>query len=310
MMMMSGLPSTLSSLLRNLLVQLDDGVDLSFTDKRRFAKVSLLEDPASVPPISKLGPDALLEPMALDEFIESLEKKKLAIKTLLLDQSYISGIGNWVADEVLYQARIHPNQSAATLSKESCAALHKSIQEVIEKALEVGADSSRFPNNWIFHSREKKPGKAFVDGKEIHFITTGGRTSAFVPELQKLTGAEPKNQNSKRKGNDNKKMNDEGDGELVSKTEKTADIKQKPKPKGRSKKPSKRKSKSEDEDGSDEEAENDDASDDDNGRPEGNKKMGKKTNIGQRFDAASEPEKSLKQTVQSSRNGRRRKKAK
>uniref|UniRef100_A0A9I9DGC4 Formamidopyrimidine-DNA glycosylase catalytic domain-containing protein n=1 Tax=Cucumis melo TaxID=3656 RepID=A0A9I9DGC4_CUCME len=298
-------------------------------------------EPASVPPISKLGPDALLEPMALDEFIESLEKKKLAIKTLLLDQSYISGIGNWVADEVLYQARIHPNQSAATLSKESCAALHKSIQEVlkravevdaesnsfpeewlfhfrwgkrpgqvIEKALEVGADSSRFPNNWIFHSREKKPGKAFVDGKEIHFITTGGRTSAFVPELQKLTGAEPKNQNSKRKGNDNKKMNDEGDGELVSKTEKTADIKQKPKPKGRSKKPSKRKSKSEDEDGSDEEAENDDASDDDNGRPEGNKKMGKKTNIGQRFDAASEPEKSLKQTVQSSRNGRRRKKAK
>ncbi|XP_050943355.1 formamidopyrimidine-DNA glycosylase isoform X6 [Cucumis melo] len=182
--------------------------------------------------------------------------------------------------------------------------------QVIEKALEVGADSSRFPNNWIFHSREKKPGKAFVDGKEIHFITTGGRTSAFVPELQKLTGAEPKNQNSKRKGNDNKKMNDEGDGELVSKTEKTADIKQKPKPKGRSKKPSKRKSKSEDEDGSDEEAENDDASDDDNGRPEGNKKMGKKTNIGQRFDAASEPEKSLKQTVQSSRNGRRRKKAK
>lgn len=36
--------------------------------------------------------------------------------------------------------------------------------QVIEKALEVGADSSRFPNNWIFHSREKKPGKAFVDG--------------------------------------------------------------------------------------------------------------------------------------------------
>ncbi|XP_008454183.2 formamidopyrimidine-DNA glycosylase isoform X2 [Cucumis melo] len=290
-------------------VELDDGVDLSFTDKRRFAKVSLLEDPASVPPISKLGPDALLEPMALDEFIESLEKKKLAIKTLLLDQSYISGIGNWVADEVLYQARIHPNQSAATLSKESCAALHKSIQEVLKRAVEVDAESNSFPEEWLFHFRwGKRPGQ--VNGKEIHFITTGGRTSAFVPELQKLTGAEPKNQNSKRKGNDNKKMNDEGDGELVSKTEKTADIKQKPKPKGRSKKPSKRKSKSEDEDGSDEEAENDDASDDDNGRPEGNKKMGKKTNIGQRFDAASEPEKSLKQTVQSSRNGRRRKKAK
>ncbi|XP_011652995.1 formamidopyrimidine-DNA glycosylase isoform X2 [Cucumis sativus] len=290
-------------------VELDDGVDLSFTDKRRFAKVSLLEDPASVPPISKLGPDALLEPMALDEFIESLKKKKLAIKTLLLDQSYISGIGNWVADEVLYQARIHPNQSAATLSKESCAALHKSIQEVLKRAVEVDAESNSFPEEWLFHFRwGKRPGQ--VNGKEIHFITTGGRTSAFVPELQKLTGAEPKNQNSKRKGNDNKKMNDESDGELVSKTKKTADIKQKPKPKGRSKKPSKRKSKSEDDDGSDEEAENDDASDDDNGRPEGKKKVGTKTNIGQRFDAASEPDKSLKQTVRSSQIGRRRKKAK
>ncbi|CAK9324545.1 unnamed protein product [Citrullus colocynthis] len=293
-------------------VELDDGVDLSFTDKRRFAKVSLLNDPASVPPISKLGPDALLEPMALDEFIESMGKKKLPIKTLLLDQSYISGIGNWVADEVLYQARIHPNQSAATLSKESCAALHKSIQEVIEKALEVGADSSRFPNNWLFHSREKKPGKAFVDGKEIHFITTGGRTSAFVPELQKLTGAELKNQNSKRKSNDSKEMNDEGAGELVSKTEKTADTKKKPKPKGRSKKPSpKRKSKSEDDDdGSDEEAENDDASDDNNGRRVGTKKVGKKTNTERMLDATSEPEKSVKQSVQSSQNGRRKKKAK
>ena len=52
-----------------------------------LASLSILFlQPASVPPISKLGPDALLEPMALDEFIESLEKKKLAIKTLLLDQ--------------------------------------------------------------------------------------------------------------------------------------------------------------------------------------------------------------------------------
>ncbi|XP_022949541.1 formamidopyrimidine-DNA glycosylase isoform X1 [Cucurbita moschata] len=298
-------------------VELDDGVDLSFTDKRRFAKVCLLKDPASVPPISKLGPDALLEPMALDDFVESLGKKKLAIKTLLLDQSYISGIGNWVADEVLYQARIHPNQSAATLSKESCAALHKSIQEVIEKALEVGADSSRFPNNWIFHSREKKPGKAFVDGKEIHFITTGGRTSAFVPELQKLTGAEPKNQNSKRKINEGKKMNDEGVGEPVSKTKKTADTtdtKTKSKPKGPSKKPStKRKSKINEDDGSDEEAENDDASDDeDNSHDIGKTKAGKRTNVGRMHDASEseKPSKPSKQTVPSSRSGRQRKKAK
>ncbi|GLT57313.1 hypothetical protein SLA2020_302930 [Shorea laevis] len=144
-------------------IELDDGLELSFTDKRRFARVRLLKDPAAVPPISELGPDALLEPMTVDEFIESLSKKKIAIKALLLDQSYIAGIGNWIADEVLYQARIHPLQIVASLSKENCANLHKCIKEVIEKAIEVGADSSQFPKNWIFHSREKKS-KAFVDG--------------------------------------------------------------------------------------------------------------------------------------------------
>ncbi|KAM0942722.1 putative DNA-(apurinic or apyrimidinic site) lyase, DNA-formamidopyrimidine glycosylase [Dioscorea sansibarensis] len=192
-------------------VELEDGLEFSFTDKRRFARVRLLEDPTAVPPISELGPDALTELMPLDEFVHSLSKKKIAIKALLLDQSFISGIGNWVADEVLYQARIHPLQPAASLSKESCQSLHQCIKEVIqyavevdadsthfpiewlfhviEKALEVGADSSQYPKNWIFHSREKKPGKAFMDGKKIDFVTAGGRTSAFVPEVQKLIGA-------------------------------------------------------------------------------------------------------------------------
>ncbi|XP_038877195.1 formamidopyrimidine-DNA glycosylase isoform X2 [Benincasa hispida] len=335
-------------------VELEDGVDLSFTDKRRFAKVSLLKDPASVPPISKLGPDALLEPMALDDFIESMGKKKLAIKTLLLDQMKCYIKQEFIRIKVLQpypkkvvqlctraykrslkkQLKLMPSPTA--FLKNGCfifdgekgldRSMVSSVRhliilmkqlylQVIEKALEVGADSSRFPNNWIFHSREKKPGKAFVDGKEIHFITTGGRTSAFVPELQKLTGAELKNQNSKRKGNNSKEMNDEGASELVSKTEKTADTadtkKKQPKPKGRPKKPStKRKSKSDDVDGSEEEAENDDASDDDDGHCVGKKKVGKTTNNGRMLEAASEPEKSLKQTVLSSQSGRPRKKAK
>ncbi|KAJ6348342.1 hypothetical protein OIU76_004752 [Salix suchowensis] len=171
-----------------LFLQLDDGLELSFTDKRRFAKVRLLEDPASKPPISELGPDALLELMTVDELHGSLSKKKIAIKALLLDQSFVSGIGNWIADEVLYQARIHPLQIASSLSRESTATIHKCIKEVIEKAVEVGADSSEFPNNWIFHSREKKSKKTFIDGKEIDFIVAGGRTTAYVPGLQKLNG--------------------------------------------------------------------------------------------------------------------------
>ncbi|WCJ40514.1 Formamidopyrimidine-DNA glycosylase [Euphorbia peplus] len=234
-----------------LFIELDDGLELSFTDKRRFARVRLLKDPASVPPISELGPDALLEPMTVDELYELLSKKKTAIKTLLLDQSVISGIGNWIADEVLYQARIHPLQMAASLSKESCSTLHKCIKEVIEKAVEVGADSNQFPNSWIFHSREKKPGKAFVDGKKIDFITAGGRTTAYVPELQKLSGGQvakspdkPKRQTSKKKKDEDNDDNGdmvEDDVNGAAKEEEETMKKPKPrrelKPRGRGKQP-------------------------------------------------------------------------
>ncbi|XP_022872183.1 formamidopyrimidine-DNA glycosylase isoform X2 [Olea europaea var. sylvestris] len=170
-----------------LFIELDDGLEFSFTDKRRFAKVRLLDNPVSVPPISELGPDALLEPMTVDEFYNSLSKKKIGIKALLLDQSFISGIGNWMADEVLYQARIHPLETASSLSKESCVTLLKCINEVTKFAVKVDADCSRFPVEWMFHFRwGKRPGK--VNGKKIEFITAGGRTSAYVPELQKLSG--------------------------------------------------------------------------------------------------------------------------
>ncbi|XP_021731791.1 formamidopyrimidine-DNA glycosylase-like isoform X1 [Chenopodium quinoa] len=192
-------------------VELNDGLEMSFTDKRRFATVRLLDNPASVPPISALGPDALLEPMTEGEFIQSLSKKKIAIKPLLLDQSFISGIGNWVADEVLYQARIHPSQNASSLSKEEGIRLLKSIKEVLEKAVEVGADSSQYPSDWIFHSREKKPGKAFVDGKKIDFITVRGRTSAYVPELQKLTGVQATEASAKPRKRGSKKNKDDDD---------------------------------------------------------------------------------------------------
>ncbi|CAA0289446.1 unnamed protein product [Arabidopsis thaliana] len=243
-------------------VELDDGLELSFTDKRRFAKVRLLANPTSVSPISELGPDALLEPMTVDEFAESLAKKKITIKPLLLDQGYISGIGNWIADEVLYQARIHPLQTASSLSKEQCEALHTSIKEVIEKAVEVDADSSQFPSNWIFHNREKKPGKAFVDGKKIDFITAGGRTTAYVPELQKLYGKDAEKAAKVRPAKRGvKPKEDDGDGEEdeqeTEKKDESAKSKKGQKPRGgRGKKPaSKTKTEESDDDGDDSEAE-------------------------------------------------------
>ncbi|PWZ17179.1 Formamidopyrimidine-DNA glycosylase [Zea mays] len=231
--------------------QLDDGLEFSFTDKRRFARVRLFEDvgifhrlylktlkiaflfliqifspklylqPETVPPISELGPDALFEPMSVDSFLDSLGRKKIGIKALLLDQSFISGIGNWIADEVLYQSRIHPLQIASNLPRESCEALHQSIEEVVKYAVEVDADMDRFPKEWLFHHRwGKKPGK--VDGKKIEFITAGGRTTAYVPQLQKLVGTQSSKTISVAENGDAKDPGTEGEDADVLKPRKRA----------------------------------------------------------------------------------------
>ncbi|XP_058780458.1 formamidopyrimidine-DNA glycosylase isoform X2 [Vicia villosa] len=247
-------------------IQLDDGLEISFTDKRRFAKVRLLKDPTSVPPISELGPDALFEPMKLDEFTERLHKKKTEIKALLLDQSYISGIGNWVADEVLYQARIHPQQTASSLSGENCSTLYECIKEVIEFAVGVDADCSRFPLEWLFHYRwGKKPGK--ISGKEIDFITAGGRTTAYVPELQKLSGPQKLKETGETKGKTSKKakVDDDNNDDIENPTKKEDQNsgKKGAKAGAKGRKPSKRKKTDESDEDNDDDAgtDNDDDSD-------------------------------------------------
>ncbi|MED6222045.1 hypothetical protein PIB30_118509 [Stylosanthes scabra] len=220
--------------------------------------------------------------MTLEEFTESLHKKKTEIKPLLLDQSYISGIGNWVADEVLYQARIHPRQTASSLSDESCAALHKSIKEVIQYAVEVDAECSCFPLEWLFHFRwGKKTGK--ISGKKIEFITAGGRTTAYVPELQKLSGSQDVKEIGKSRRQTSKKKSiddDDEDSEKPTNGEEddSGSLKSKKLTKagGGGRKPSKKKSEKSEYD-NDGDASSDESDDDDNDNVENKKPGGKQS---------------------------------
>lgn len=172
-----------------IILEFQGGLKLAFCDPRRFGRIRLQEDPANNEPISKLGFDPVLEMIELEEFHKRLTAQRRAIKTVLLDQSFSAGVGNWVADEILYQARIHPEQKAASLTDEQTAALHHQMQAVLKTAVEAGADSSKYPDSWMFHQKWESRGKGpkpKLDGKPIEYITVGGRTSAFVPALQKI----------------------------------------------------------------------------------------------------------------------------
>lgn len=167
-----------------LVLEFNDGTFLTFRDPRRFGRIFLQNDPTYEKPLANLGPDILNE-LPPTKIIEDLISHRSApIKALLLDQSILSGIGNWVADEVLFQSRIAPHRPANDLSKAEFKKLHDKISSVVKLAVKVGADDEKYPKSWLFHNRWGKKAGTILNGKKIKHSTVGGRTTAWVPDVQ------------------------------------------------------------------------------------------------------------------------------
>ncbi|KAF8862228.1 hypothetical protein BDZ45DRAFT_723352 [Acephala macrosclerotiorum] len=174
-------------------------VEAAFTDARRFARIRLVdcaaEDIRKTTPLKENGPDPVIDRdiLTVEWLTEKMRKKHVPVKALLLDQANISGIGNWVGDEIMYHAKLHPEQYSDTFSDAQLKQLHTSIMYVCQTAVDVLADSDKFPEEWLFKHRwgkgKKDAPKSLPNGEKIIHLTVGGRTSAIVPSVQKKTGA-------------------------------------------------------------------------------------------------------------------------
>ncbi|CZT17279.1 related to formamidopyrimidine-DNA glycosylase [Ramularia collo-cygni] len=174
-----------------------EALEVAFVDPRRLAKIRLVDCEAdkirSVSPLKENGPDPVIDKdvVTLEWLTALLRRKKVPVKALILDQANISGIGNWVADEILYQAKLHPEQYSNTFSDDEIARLREAMFEVTGLACEVLADSEQFPQDWLMKYRwdkGKKASNVLPNGAKIVHLTVGGRTSAIVPSVQKKTG--------------------------------------------------------------------------------------------------------------------------
>ncbi len=164
----------------------DAGDCLCMTNMRRLGRIRLQDDPPNEPPISQLGADPLNDLPPASELVTQLARRRSPIKALLLNQSLFAGVGNWIADEVLYQAKIAPHRLASNLSPCEVGMLRKKLSAVIRKAVEVDADKHKFPRTWLFHHRwGKVRGAVTSRGEAIAHTTIGGRTTAWVPAVQK-----------------------------------------------------------------------------------------------------------------------------
>ncbi|KAH7914453.1 Formamidopyrimidine-DNA glycosylase N-terminal domain-containing protein [Hygrophoropsis aurantiaca] len=171
----------------------DTTTELAFSDPRRLGRIRLVASPLAEAPIADLGFDPILSMPPFGDFKKSVLKRSCPIKALLLDQSFSAGVGNYLADEILYQSRVHPEQRCNTLGQEQLASLHHEIADVCRITVAVNADDDKYPEHWLFKHRWGK-GKKIAhtmklptgESATIKWITVGGRTSAYVAQLQQL----------------------------------------------------------------------------------------------------------------------------
>lgn len=123
----------------HMVLRLSGGKVLTFRDVRKFGKVERLAPGKSSPRLVKLGPDALSISEA--ELKGALQKKRVAIKSALLDQSVLAGVGNIYADEALFRAKIRPTRPARSLKQTEVVALAQIIRSLLKQAVDSGGST-------------------------------------------------------------------------------------------------------------------------------------------------------------------------
>ena len=161
-----------------VVVVLDRG-EVRYRNMRKFGGVWLAHDRREAERIlSGLGPDA----MSIDRrsFVSLLRGRRGRVKAALMDQRLLSGVGNLVADEVLWHARIHPAGRLADLADRDLARLHGRLRAVLERWVE---GYGRLPRGWLIRTRG--PGGACPRcGRPLERSTVGGRTTYHCPVCQ------------------------------------------------------------------------------------------------------------------------------
>jgi formamidopyrimidine-DNA glycosylase len=184
-----------------LIVRFEDGRDeLRFRDVRKFGFLLCLEgEPErACGELACLGPEPL--EVGLPEFKAILKARKGRIKSLLLDQTRIAGVGNIYADETLFDARVHPETPASSLRSDSIGRLYLSMRKILASAVEAGgstltdegyrdADGNAGDFQFAHKVYDRRGEPCLVCGAPIRMKRVGGRSSHFCPRCQRIKAA-------------------------------------------------------------------------------------------------------------------------
>jgi formamidopyrimidine-DNA glycosylase len=173
---------------------LSDNNYLNLNSRRLLIEVRLVNDWRKISGIVKLGYEPLSKDFSLDVFSRGIKKSKKSIKPLLMDQTFIAGIGNIYSQESLFKAKIDPRRKACSLNKKEIKKLYLELKKILGDAIKYqGSSVNTYTNargrKGRFHFRLKVYGRkgqnCFSCGRPLKEITLEGRTTCFCPKCQR-----------------------------------------------------------------------------------------------------------------------------
>jgi formamidopyrimidine-DNA glycosylase len=176
-----------------VILSLDNGLELRFQDTRKFGRMYLVDDLQEV--TAGLGPEPLDEDFTVDDFLRQLARRKGRLKSLLLNQRFLAGLGNIYADESLFAAQLHPLRRADSLTQAEQARLYEAIRDVLGSAVEGrgttlsdGGYTDASGQAGTFQAALRVYGRAgdacLRCQTPIERIVVGGRSTHFCPNCQ------------------------------------------------------------------------------------------------------------------------------
>lgn len=165
-------------------IDFENGYHLSFDCMRKLGEISWSEDREGFAKERKLGADPLHKGFNASRFAELIRKKRGSIKSALMNQEVVAGIGNIYSDEILFQARVHPGAGIKDLEDKDLQELYKAMKDVLKTAIKSKADPRKLPGSFLI-GRRQEGAECPRCGARIQKRKFSGRGAYMCPVCQK-----------------------------------------------------------------------------------------------------------------------------
>lgn len=166
-----------------LRLDFENGASLAYDCSRKLGQVLWEREFKNLVRRKGLGPDALR--LDYEGFRKLMQGRKGSVKTALMRQEVMAGIGNVYSDEILFQAGMHPKTSLPDLDNSTLRNLHETMHTVLKTAIEKDAQPENLPRNWLLYAKSQGWEQCPVCNGGLEKLKAGGRSAHFCPACQK-----------------------------------------------------------------------------------------------------------------------------